>query len=210
MKPERPALKIQTVVLDAMGVIYSAGDDVKDLLCPFILEKGGITDIERIKEFYISASLGNITSPELWKLAGIDHNLEDEYLQRYTLTDGLIEFLDALRSRKVDIWCLSNDVSEWSKKLRTRFGLAKYFKGFIISGDVGLRKPDPAIFHYLLKQINVHASDTVFVDDNVYNVDAAAGSGFKTILFGTNSSYHKHKPARNFNELLTYLSTGAI
>jgi hypothetical protein len=88
MKPERLALEIQTVVLDAMGVIYSAGDDVKDLLCPFILEKGGIMDTERIKELYISASLGNITSSEFWKSAGIDHNLEDEYWERYTLTDG--------------------------------------------------------------------------------------------------------------------------
>jgi hypothetical protein len=31
----------KVLVLDAMGVIYSVGDDVVDLLCPFVREHGG-------------------------------------------------------------------------------------------------------------------------------------------------------------------------
>ncbi len=43
-----------------MGVIYSLGEDVLDLLCPFIMEKGGIRDIEKIQGLYHAASLGHI------------------------------------------------------------------------------------------------------------------------------------------------------
>jgi len=204
-----PTLKNNVVILDAMGVMYSVGDDVKDLLCPFIAEKGGISDIEKITGLYMEASLGNMTAAEFWQSVGVAPDLEDEYLQRHKLTDGLIEFLEAINSRGGEVWCLSNDLSEWSRKLRDIFKLDRYLHGFIISGDVRARKPDPAIFEHLLRQLDVTAGDAVFVDDNPKNLDSAIELGFKTILFdasGENLSHSVHKSARNFNELLHYLS----
>jgi len=202
---QRPTLKTKIVILDAMGVMYSIGDDVKDLLCPFIAEKGGISDIDKITSLYTVASLGNMTAIEFWQSVGIAPSLEDEYLQRHKLADGLIEFLEAINSRGGEVWCLSNDLSEWSGKLRDRFKLERYFRGFVISGDVGVRKPDPTIFQHLIRQIDVNAGDAVFVDDNPKNLDSATELGFKTILFdtsGKNLSHSVHKSARNFNELL--------
>jgi HAD superfamily hydrolase (TIGR01509 family) len=202
-------LKTKVAILDAMGVMYSVGDDVKDLLCPFIADKGGTNDIDKIARLYMAASLGNMTSNEFWQAAGVAPDLEDEYLQRHKLTEGLIEFIDAINSRGGEVWCLSNDLSEWAKKLRNRFKLGRYIRGFIISGDVGFRKPDPAIFQHLLKRIKVNAVDAVFVDDNLKNLDTANDLGFKTILFnasGENLSHSIHKSVRNFNELLHYLS----
>jgi HAD superfamily hydrolase (TIGR01509 family) len=193
------------VILDAMGVMYPIGDDVTYLLCPFIAEKGGIRDIDKIASLYNIASLGSMTSIEFWQAVGIDPNLEDEYLQRHKLTDGLIEFLEAVNSSGVEVWCLSNDLSEWAKKLRDKFKLARYFRGFVISGDVGLRKPDPAIFQHLLKQMGVSAGDTVFVDDNPKNLDSATEMGFKTILFsagGKKLGRSGYETVKNFSELL--------
>jgi putative hydrolase of the HAD superfamily len=189
--------------------MYSVGDDVKDLLCPFIAEKGGISDIEKITSLYMVASLGNMTAIEFWQSVGVAPNLEDEYLQRHNLTDGLIEFLEAINSRGGEVWCLSNDLSEWSKKLRDIFKLDRYLRGFIISGDVGIRKPDPAIFEHLIRQLNVTAGDAVFVDDNPKNLDSATELGLQTILFnasGENPSHSGYETVRNFNELLRCLS----
>ncbi|MCJ7514992.1 MAG: HAD-IA family hydrolase [Dehalococcoidia bacterium] len=202
-------MKTKVVILDAMGVMYSVGDDVKDLLCPFIADKGGTNDIDKIASLYMAASLGNMTSNEFWQAAGVDPNLEDEYLQCHKLTEGLIEFIDAINSRGWGVWCLSNDLSEWARKLRDRFKLGRYIRGFVISGDVGYRKPGPAIFQHLLKRIEVNAVDAVFVDDNLKNLDTANDLGFKTILFDAsweNLSHSVHKSVRNFNELLHCLS----
>jgi HAD superfamily hydrolase (TIGR01509 family) len=206
---QRQTLKTKVVILDAMGVMYSVGDDVKDLLCPFIAEKGGISDIDIINGLYTAASLGNINSTELWQAVGINPNLEDEYLLRHKLTDGLIEFLEAINSRSGEVWCLSNDLSEWSKKLRDRFKLEGYIRGFVISGDVGLRKPDHAIFEHLIRQLDVTVGDALFIDDNPKNLDSATELGFKTILFDTNAenlSLSGYEKVRNFNELLHCLS----
>ena len=189
-----------------MGVMYSVGDDVTDLLCPFITEKGGTTDTDTINSLYNIASLGNMTAIEFWQAVGVDPSLENEYLQRHKLTDGLIEFLEAANSRGVEVWCLSNDLSEWAKKLRDRFDLGKYFGGFVISGDVGLRKPDPAIFQYILAKLAVNACDIVFVDDNPKNLDAAAKVSFKTILFDISGIPSGHMSVSNFGDLLHRLS----
>jgi putative hydrolase of the HAD superfamily len=150
-----------------------------------------------------------MTATEFWQAVGVAPNLEDEYLQRHKLTDGLIEFVEAVNSSGGEVWCLSNDLSEWSRKLRDRFNLERYLRCFVISGDVGLRKPDPKIFQYLIRRLHVDAGNAVFVDDNPKNLDSATELGFKTILFDTNRenlSHSVYKSARNFNELLRYLS----
>ena len=200
---------MKTLVLDAMGVIYSVGDDVQDLLYPFIIEKGGTTDFSIVEKYYHLASLGKMSALEFWKVVGIPPQLEDEYLQRLKLTDGLIDFLKKVKSRGLEIWCLSNDLSEWSEKLRIRFGLDKYLRGFVISGDVGIRKPDPMIYQNLLNRLNVKANNVIFVDDRPKNLEPASALGFNTILFSpTNNNEvlsRTYLKAATFNDVLAFL-----
>jgi len=200
---------LRVLVLDAMGVIYSVEDDVRDLLCPFIKEKGGTKDISKIERLYHLASLGNVSASEFWEAVGLDPRLENEYLQRHKLTDGLIDFLGAVNQLRFKVWCLSNDLSEWSRKLRIRFRLDEYFQGFVISGDVGVRKPDRVIFDHLIRRLDASLFDAVFVDDQRQNLDTAAELGFNTILFafaGHNLTSERHQVAATFDELLYLLS----
>ena len=199
---------LRILILDAMGVIYSVGNDDRDLLCPFVEEKGGTKDVSKIEMLYNSTSLGNMSSAQFWKAVGLDPGLEDEYLQRYKLTDGLTDFLEAVNSQGYEVWCLSNDISEWSKKLRARFGLDNYIHGFVISGDVGVRKPEQAIFDHLIGQLTVSPRDAVFVDDQRRNLDVAAALGFSTILFvpaGHDLTAEKHIVATSFADVLCWL-----
>ncbi len=195
------------VVLDAMGVIYRVGDDVVELLHPFIAEKGGTSDLAEIARIYTDISLGKMTSAEFWRAVGISPELEDEYLRRHILREGLIEFLEEMKSAAMPVWCLSNDVSEWSKKLRRNFKIEGYFRGFIISGDVKLRKPDPAIYQLLIGRIKCEPRDITFVDDNVRNLDAAAELHIGTVLFNSsgNVGISKHREVSSFEQLVELL-----
>ncbi len=154
------------------------------------------------------ASMGNVSAIEFWQGIGLDPLVEGEYLQKHKLTDGLIDFLEIVNSRGFEVWCLSNDLSKWSRKLRNHFRLDKFFCGFIISSDVGARKPDQAIFALLTRHLNISPSDTLVVDDQQKNLDTASALGFTTVLFAPahDLTNERHKVAVTFNNLLLLLS----
>jgi putative hydrolase of the HAD superfamily len=191
----------QVLVLDAMGVIYRSADDVSELLVPFVREHGGSRDTEYITREYRCSGLGRMSSTELWQNLGVSPTLEDEYLARYSLSPGFREFLQTVLPHVDFLWCLSNDVSEWSQKLRGRHELTAHFTGFVISGDVGIRKPDPGIYNVLLSRVGRPAEECIFVDDRVANLDMAHLLGFQTVLFGSGQLNTGHRQVSSFSEL---------
>jgi putative hydrolase of the HAD superfamily len=63
-----------------------------------------------------------------------------------------------------------------------RDGWDDMFDTVVISGEVGLRKPEPEIFKLTCERLAVVAADCVFVDDLEINVDAAAELGMTGVL----------------------------
>ena len=58
-----------------------------------------------------------------------------------------------------------------------REGWDQMFDAVVISGEVGMRKPEPEIFAHVLELLDVRAEETVFVDDLRPNVEAAEALG---------------------------------
>jgi FMN phosphatase YigB (HAD superfamily) len=195
----------ETLLLDAMGVLYQAGDDVAELLVPFVHEHGR-TDLsaEAIDRDYIEASLGRMDAAAFWKGMGVDPALEDDYLARHRLIDGTREALPALKLHFGRIACLSNDVSAWSAKLRRRFALETWIDRWFISGDLGMRKPSPEIYLLVIERLDVRPQDIVFVDDRPRNLDAAKTLGLRTVLLDIRGDLadHPHRRIRQLADLL--------
>ena len=57
------------------------------------------------------------------------------------------------------------------------------FERVFLSQEIGLLKPDPAAFRYVLEQIGCQPREVVLIDDNPHCVDAAAALGLETVLF---------------------------
>ena len=53
----------------------------------------------------------------------------------------------------------------------------------LVSGQVGIAKPDPRIFRLLASRYALEPGRTVFTDDSAPNVAAAAAEGFDAVLF---------------------------
>jgi FMN phosphatase YigB (HAD superfamily) len=175
---------ISWVVFDVMGVVFTVGDDTNDLLVPFILERNAGISGEAINEVYIRASLGQITSRQLWDEVGLGDGypeVETTYLARLSLDP---EFLPTARrlSERFSIGLLSNDLSEWSACMRARHSM-DFVQAATISGDVGSRKPAPEIYRRFLADSGASAQECVFVDDRCKNLAAARALGFRTIRF---------------------------
>jgi len=185
---------MKCLVLDAMGVIYQSADDVAELLIPFILEHGGCPEQERIEAAYLAASLGQIGAAEFWARVDLSAQLEDDYLAQFALNSGALELLSGMQAAGVPVWCLSNDVGRWSTRLRDNFEIESLLAGSIISGDVGIRKPDREIYQRLIDSSGYPAADLLFVDDRKQNVDAASQLGIDSILFSPETGF---EPVKN-------------
>ena len=51
------------------------------------------------------------------------------------------------------------------------------FRHVVVSGRIGMVKPEPRIYAHLLEHVREPAERCVFIDDNAINVDAAARFG---------------------------------
>jgi HAD superfamily hydrolase (TIGR01509 family) len=176
---------INWIVFDAMGVVFTVGDDTNDLLVPFVQERNRDIARDVINAAYHRASLGKISSCQFWGEVGLGDKypgVEYEYLDSMlTLDDAFIPCAKALSAR-FRLGLLSNDVSEWSKWLRNKFAL-NFFDCVVISGDVRVRKPDTGIYERFLQECQASAGTCVFIDDRHRNLSAAQAVGMRTIHF---------------------------
>jgi HAD superfamily hydrolase (TIGR01509 family) len=177
------------VVLDAMGVLFAAADDVAELLVPFVRGAGG--DGNAVAAAYLDASLGRIDADAFWQRVGLDAALEGPYLAGHTLVPGARAFLERARDADMPVWCLSNDVARWGAAIRASLDIEHLLRGVIISSDVGVRKPDAGIYERLLEQVGYPATDLLFVDDRPRNVAAAAALGIRAVCFSTEYGYQR-------------------
>jgi putative hydrolase of the HAD superfamily len=72
-------------------------------------------------------------------------------------------------------WGNDYDRSDWPEMFDT----------VVISGEVGMRKPEPAIFELVLHRIGLPAGECVFIDDMAHNIVAAKKAGLAGIVHRT-------------------------
>ncbi|MBS7704817.1 HAD family hydrolase [Chelatococcus asaccharovorans] len=97
--------------------------------------------------------------------------------------DGTVALLGALRSTGVPTYAITNFSADKFAIARERFPFLADFDGIVVSGEVRLVKPDPAIFSLFLEQNGLTAAECLFVDDNPDNIATAQAMGFTAHLF---------------------------
>ncbi|MCD6302560.1 MAG: HAD family hydrolase [Anaerolineae bacterium] len=98
------------------------------------------------------------------------------------LAPGAREVLIALRQRGYATGLVTNfDHPPHVQNLIEEHGLAPLLDVVVISGAVGLKKPDPAIMALALEALQVPAAEAVFVGDSPEDVQAAQGAGMAAL-----------------------------
>lgn len=110
------------------------------------------------------------------------------YLRRFPLTvsgpvPGTSAVIDELLAEGVPTFGLSNWSAENFNVARRAAPVIDRLADVIVSGEVGLAKPDPQIFRYALHRFGLEPQSTVMIDDTPANLETAAGVGLRTILF---------------------------
>jgi 2-haloacid dehalogenase len=94
-----------------------------------------------------------------------------------------VRIMRELRAAGLRTYALSNWSAETYPLTRERFPFLDELDGVVISGEVGLAKPDPAIFRELISRFDLNPGTTVFIDDWDRNVAAASDLGLIAIRF---------------------------
>lgn len=96
---------------------------------------------------------------------------------------GMAQLLTDFKGQGKTLALLTNTGREWLNSQRSQFQLDDYFSPIIASCDLGIAKPEPAIYERALAALGAAARDVVFVDDQERNLVPAQALGMRTILF---------------------------
>jgi 2-haloacid dehalogenase len=95
----------------------------------------------------------------------------------------VVDILGRLKEAGYPLYALSNWSGEKFSLVYPQYPFFEWFDGMVISGEVGLLKPEKAIFDVLLERVGCSSHECLFIDDVSSNICAARELGFQTIQF---------------------------
>lgn len=94
-----------------------------------------------------------------------------------------VGLLRALRGAGHRVLALTNWSAETFPVARARYRFLDWFEAIFVSGAERLAKPDPRFFELAMTRGALVPSRTLFIDDNLANIETAASMGFDTHRF---------------------------
>ena len=101
---------------------------------------------------------------------------------------GMMDLVDRLRTAGLKVGILTNNIREFRDLWRTLMPYDELFDDIVDSHEVGLRKPNPAIYELALTRLNATPGRSAFLDDVDTNVAAAERVGMFGILVEEDSA----------------------
>ena len=110
-------------------------------------------------------------------------NFVDAWTSIFRQDPILPEHLIRALAHQADLWVISNTNHLHFEYLAGRYPFLGCFKGYVLSHEVGVLKPDARIFNTALERAGVEAERALFVDDQAANVAAARELGIDSFQF---------------------------
>ena len=110
----------------------------------------------------------------------------DHWVQTMEPVEGMQELICDLQKSDKKLYLLSNisiSFAETYQEVKWIKELFDRFDGLVLSGPIGLAKPNKEIFEYLLNKYNLTAEECLFIDDSEKNILGAEKAGIKGYLF---------------------------
>lgn len=202
-------MEISAVILDFGGTLVDGGIDYDKYHQALIQHLNGLGYGIKLREINSSfkVALGNLnrirakgkeqTFEEVYSLflrrlsipADVEmlNDLHDIFKNYYVsnyfdCTGDVLKWL----SERYKVALLSNTMSDQPHEMLKKANYAQYFDSMVCSRDLGIRKPNPQIFNYMLEALGVSAESTVHVGDSIEaDMEGASGVGITGIWIRT-------------------------
>jgi epoxide hydrolase-like predicted phosphatase len=183
---------IKAVVWDLGGVLVRTGDREPRRAWErrLGLEKDSLDRLVFNSSVSRRATLGQADVQDIWDDLALRFGLTPEQAEDLRLDFWRGDQLDAdlvgkireLRTR-FKTGLITNAWRDARRSIQDLWHLDQVFDAILISAELGIAKPDPAIFHRLLDQWSLAPQTAVFIDDFLENIIAARNLGMEVIHF---------------------------
>ena len=183
---------VQAIIFDFGGVLVRTEDRKPRTV---LAERLGMTYDELSALIFdspsaIQAMRGEISALEHWDEVRKSLDLDAEGIEWVStefwagdaLDENLVNVLRSLRPRYTTV-LLSNAWDDLRPMIEEEWKIDDAFDRLVISAEIGMVKPDLQIYQWVIAELGVDASQAVFVDDFVQNIEGANAAGMKTIHF---------------------------
>ncbi|MFP5257096.1 MAG: HAD family hydrolase [Acidimicrobiia bacterium] len=177
---------ITAVLFDFAGVLTSSpwgamaaagGGDLELLIGSY--DEDGDHPWHRVErgELSIADWVAEVTAEADRRGAAVDFSVLQQLLGEMTVHEQVVERIRELRAEGYRTALITNNVREASGTWRALIPLDELFDVVVDSCEVGMRKPNPAIFRHALDLLGSSPEEAVFLDDHPGNVAGAEVAG---------------------------------
>ena len=106
----------------------------------------------------------------------------DRYVAETRGNPGVLKILRKLKMNEYKLAVLSNAIPPHAQHIRKKHSLED-FDVVIFSCEVGMKKPDEAVYRLVLEKLGTPADTCIFIDDNAEYLKPARNIGMKTIHY---------------------------
>lgn len=174
---------IKAIILDCFGVLYIPQDDYfyQTVMANPKVHHDEIRDLIKQSEY------GYIDDATLFagiaEMTGLPvEEITTKLTSGFARNQEFVDMLQGLRSR-YKLAMLSNLGRDSSIKFFTLEERAKLFDAVVISGEIGMIKPEPGIFEYACHKLGIEPGEAVFIDDAERNCEGARAIGMQAIHY---------------------------
>jgi len=128
-----------------------------------------------------------------------------QYTRTYTLMPGAKTLLEALKAKGMKLGIVSNNYASIHETL-AELELPSYFDCIVISEEVGLQKPDPAIIQLACSRCHAIPKETLYVGDHPFDITCAHDAGASAAWLPPNQWYRLPEESRKPEHVLSKLS----
>ncbi|MCI4066258.1 HAD-IA family hydrolase [Micromonospora sp. R77] len=188
----------QPVIFDLFHTLIQGADEERDRVVGEMAVMVGVAPVELVAAYHatwrdrlvrwdveetvriLAGRLGGTPTNEQVTRAG-EHRRALGRRVLNNVSTATLDVLDALRADGHPLALISNATSDTAEAW-PQSPLARRFDVAILSCDVGLAKPDPAIYHLAAERLGVEAAECVFVGDGADGELAGAAAVGMTVF----------------------------
>lgn len=192
-------MSIETIIFDFGNVLYRTPGIAWFKRWKKLLGLSNNPQIEALvsnpdnSDYMRDVFIGKISEKQMWADAaehlGMKREHIDYFYKRFAskrrLNKSMVKFLKELH-KDYQTAILSNAGDDTRRLITEVLELDQFVETIVISAEVKIAKPDPEIYELTLRRLNATPETSLFIDDQIQNVDAAKALGIQAVLFTAN------------------------